>query len=149
MLSSQKAYGPNILPPRLLAAIPHSAYSHRSHIHTVHITWRYRHFTFMMLIVSIQSLAENHFFSVTIHSIHINGTEVERPLSMQSTQLLGAMVSDDLKRDLKVNSVCSKEDDRIHYLTHLSRSGLARGVGRVPYQCYQEFMRICMSCLVH
>ncbi len=53
--------------------------------------------------------------------ININGTEVER---VKSTKLLGVIISDNLKWDLHVNSVCSKAGSRMHFLNHLSRSGL-------------------------
>ncbi len=53
--------------------------------------------------------------------INMNGTEVER---VKSTKLLGVIISDNLKWDLHVNSICSKAGSRMHFLTCLSRSGL-------------------------
>ncbi len=53
--------------------------------------------------------------------ININGAEVER---VTSTMLLGVIISDNLKGDLHVNSVCPKAGSRMHFLTRLSRSGL-------------------------
>ncbi len=57
-----------------------------------------------------------------IRLININGTEVER---VKSTKLMGVIISDNLKSNLHVNSVCSKAGSRMHFLTRLSRSALA------------------------
>ncbi len=72
--------------------------------------------------------------------ININGTEVER---VKSTKLLRVIISDNLKWDLHVNSVCSKAGSRMQFLTRLSRSELE------PKELVKYYTSIIRSVLEH
>ncbi len=56
-----------------------------------------------------------------IPPLNINGTVIE---SVKSSKLLGIIISDDLKWNLHVDSICSKASRGINFLSRLHRSGM-------------------------
>ena len=72
---------------------------------------------------TVDMLISFHRSKLEVENLVINGTEIRR---VDSTKLLGLIISNDLSWTLHVDEICKKANKRLFYLISLRRAGLSK-----------------------